>query len=132
MELIKDMSIANRYTDEQRPMTVEEWQIAKGMYQRAFATLKEIAETSETKKDILHKVRHLNCFSMRNEKDFEHSKHHFNFLDLDYREDNTKTVEYIRVTIGLEYVSTTFDVAIKHLDYEYEDLTLNEGITIIE
>lgn len=129
MELIKDMSIANRYTDEQRPMTIEEWEIAKGMYQCAFAILKEIAETSETKKDILHKVRHLNCFSMRNEKDFEHS---FNFLDLDYREDNTKTVEYIRVTIGLEYVSTMFDVAIKHLDYEYECLALKEKTTVIE
>lgn len=131
MELIKDMSIANRYTDEQRPMTVEECEIAKGMYQRVVEVLKDIVETSETKEDIVNKVRHLNCFTMRNQKDFERFSYH-SYLDLDYREDNTKSVEYICVTIGLEYVSEMFDVAIKHLDYEYEDLTLKEKTTIIE
>lgn len=122
MELIKDISEADKYIDEQRPMTVEEWEIAKGMFQRATAILKGIAETSETKKDIINKVQHLNCFSMRNQKDFERFSYHSDYLDLDYRENNTKSVEYIRVTIALQYVSDTFDVAIEHLDYEYENL----------
>lgn len=130
MELIKDMSIANRYTDEQRPMTVEEWKIAKGMYQRAVEVLKDIAGTSKTKEDIVNKVRHLNCFTMRNQKDFENGSS--DYLDLEYSEDDTQSVEYVRVTIALQYISEMFDVAIKHLDYEYECLTLNEDITIVE
>ena len=130
MELIKDMSITNRYTDEQRPMTVEEWEIAKGMYQRVVKLLKDIVEVVETKDRILDKVRHLNCFAIRNQKDFENGS--ADYLDLEYSEDDTQSVEYVLVTIGLEYVSTMFDVAIKHLDYEYEGLALNEDITIIE
>lgn len=130
MELIKDMSIANRYTDEQRPMTVEEWEIAKGMYQRVVKLLKDIVKVVETKDRILDKVRHLNCFAIRNQKDFENGS--TDYLDLEYSEDDTQNVEYICVTIGLEYISTMFDVAIKHLDYEYEGLALNEDITIIE
>lgn len=130
MELIKDMSIANRYTDEQRPMTVEEWEIAKGMYQRAVKLLKDIVEVAETKDRILDKVRHLNCFAIRNQKDFENGS--ADYLDLEYSEDDTQSVEYVCVTVGLEYISTMFDVAIKHLDYEYECLTLKEKTTVIE
>lgn len=129
MELIRDISEADKYIDEQRPMTVEEWEIAKGMFQRATAILKGIAETSETKKDIINKVQHLNCFSMRNQKDFERFSYHSDYLDLDYREDNTKSVEYICVTIGLGYVSEMFNVAIKHLFYEYEDLKFWDKLT---
>lgn len=130
MELIKDMSIANRYTDEQRPMTVEEWEIAKGMYQRVVKLLKDIVKVVETKDRILDKVRHLNCFAIRNQKDFENGS--TDYLDLEYSEDDTQSVEYVLVTIEFGRVSDTFDVAIKHLDYEYEGLALNEDITIIE
>lgn len=129
MELIKDMSVANRYTDEQRPMTVEEWEIAKGMYQRAVETLRDLISRSKKETDLTSKIHHINTFQMRNQKDFENFS---DYLDVEYTEDNTKSVEYIVLTVNLKIISPTFDVAIKHLDYEYECLTLNEGITIVE
>lgn len=130
MELIKDISEADRYIDEQRPMTVAEWKTTKAMYRRATAILNEIVKTSETKEDIINKIQYLNCFAIRNQKNFKNGS--VDYLDLEYREDDTQSVEYVCITIGLEYVSTMFDVAIKHLDYEYETLTLNEDINIIE
>ena len=129
MELIKDMSIANRYTDEQRPMTVEEWEIAKGMYQRATETLRDLISRSENETDLISKIHHINTFLMRNQEDFENFG---DYLDIEYTEDNIKSVEYILLTVNLKTISPTFDVAIKHLDYEYEGLALNEDITIIE
>ena len=129
MELIKDMSIANRYTDEQRPMTVEEWEIAKGMYQRATKTLRDLIKRSENKTDLTSKIHHINTFLMRNQGDFENFG---DYLDVEYTEDNIKSVDYILLTVNLKIISPTFDVAIKHLDYEYEGLALNEDITIIE
>lgn len=130
MELIKNMTETIKYINTQRPMTIEEWEIAKGMYQRAVELLKDITEISETKDRMLNKVRYLNCFDIRNQQDFENGSS--DYLDLEYSEDDAQSVEYIRVTIGLEYISEMFDVAIKHLDYEYECLTLKEETTIIK
>lgn len=130
MKLIKDVSIANRYTNEQRPMTIEEWETAKGMYQRATKLLEDVVKVAKTKDEILDKVRHFTCFVTRNQKDFENGIS--DYLDLEYSEDGTPTIEYVCVTIGLEYISNMFDVAIKSLDYEYETLTLDESTNIIE
>lgn len=130
MELIKDMSIANRYTDEQRPMTVEEWEIAKGMYQRATETLRDLILRSENETDLTNKIRHINAFKMIDQEDFNEQL--CDYLDIRYTEDNSQSVEYIVVTVGIQYILNYFNVAIKHLDYEYEDLALHQNTTIIE
>ena len=130
MELIKDMSIANRYTDEQRPMTVEEWEIAKGMYQRATETLRDLILRSENETDLTNKIRHINAFEMINQEDFNEQL--CDYLDIRYTEDNSQSVEYIVVTVGIQSILNYFNVAIKHLDYEYEDLALHQNTTIIE
>jgi len=130
MELLKDMSIADRYTDEQRPMTVEEWEIAKGMYNRAVETLRDLILRSGTEADLISKIRHINSFEMINQDDFKEQV--CDYLDIRYTEDNSQSVEYIVITVDIQSIFNYFNVAIKHLDYEYEDLTLNQDITIIE
>lgn len=130
MELLKDMSIADRYTDEQRPMIVEEWEIAKGMYNRAVETLRDLILRSNNETDLTSKIHHINAFRMINQEDF--GEQLCDYLDIEYTEDNSQDVEYIVVTVGIQSILNYFNVAIKHLDYEYEDLTLNQDITIVE
>lgn len=99
-----------------RPMTLEEWNIAVGMYEDFVSTFSDLVNNCSNIDTLVNKFEHINsCRTRYSDEDV---------LDLEYYT-GSDNVDYICVTISVYHdnkinISDTFDVAVHGQDYEYE------------
>lgn len=100
----------------QRPMTLEEWNVAVGMYENFVSTFSDLVNNCSSIDTLANKFEHTNSCRVRYSNE--------DVLDLEFYT-GSDSVDYICVTMtiysgSIIHISHSFDVAVHGQDYEYE------------